>query len=376
MKIKKLKVFSFRNYENEEIEFSDGKNLFFGENAQGKTNLLEAVFYLSCLKTFRGIKDAETIMHGKEKACICGEFEVGGRSEEVFCEISPRGRKLIVNGIRSMRPSSHIGLIKTVVFSPDDLQLVKEGPALRRRFINIALSQLRPAYIRALSEHNRIIEQKRKILKLDDNEKYYDYIDVLNEKLAYDIDFLSRSRGQFLKKAEIFANKTMKKISGGKEKLELSYVCDSAIENTEEDNRERILKHLSIRKKAELEARSCLIGSHRDDFNILINGSSAKIYASQGQIRSIVLALKTAEKKITEEDSGDVPILLLDDVLSELDPRRREFLLSGANDGQTIITGCDPSMFSELSEGKIFTVSSGKITTQNKEKGKYVSSHR
>lgn len=376
MKIKKLKVFSFRNYENEEIEFSDGKNLFFGENAQGKTNLLEAVFYLSCLKTFRGIKDAETIMHGKEKACICGEFEVGGRSEEVFCEISPRGRKLIVNGIRSMRPSSHIGLIKTVVFSPDDLQLVKEGPALRRRFMNIALSQLRPAYIRALSEHNRIIEQKRKILKLDDNEKYYDYIDVLNEKLAYDIDFLSRARGQFLKKAEIFANETMKKISGGKEKLELSYVCDSAIENTEEDNRERILKHLSIRKKAELEARSCLIGSHRDDFNILINGSSAKIYASQGQIRSIVLALKKAEKKITEEDSGDVPILLLDDVLSELDPRRREFLLRGANDGQTIITGCDPSMFSELSEGKIFTVSSGRITTQNKEKGQYVSSHR
>ncbi len=366
MKIKFLRVVNFRNYENEEIEFSDGKNLIFGQNAQGKTNLLEAVFYLSCLKTLRGTKDSEAIRHGEKLSRVCGEFEGMGRREEVMCDISPRGRKLIVNGIRRMRPSSHIGLIKTVVFSPDDLQLIKEGPALRRRFVNIAVSQLRPAYIRALSEHNRIIEQKRKILKLEEGRKYYDYLDVLNEKLAHDMDLISRERGRFLKKAEALAKETTEKISGGSESCGISYVCDSAIENTEEDNKERILRHLNLRKDAEFEARSCLIGSHRDDFTVLINGLPAKNYASQGQIRSLILALKTAERRIIEEDSGEVPILLLDDVLSELDPHRRSFLLNGAEKGQTIITGCDPSMFSELSAGKIFTVSKGKIKSENK----------
>ena len=185
MQINSLKLSGFRNYEKEEIVFSDGQNLIFGENAQGKTNLLEAIFYLSCLKPFRGSRDADAIMREQDFAEIVGNFTAYERDVTVKCILSRSGRKLYVNDVFKKSPREHIGLIKTVVFSPDDLQLIKEGPAHRRKYMNIALSQMLPAYIKALSEHNKIIESKRKILKDEENRhKYYDYLDVLNEKLA------------------------------------------------------------------------------------------------------------------------------------------------------------------------------------------------
>ena len=153
MQIKRLKLSDFRNYDNEEIEFSEGQNIIFGENAQGKTNLLESIFYLSCLKPFRGSRDADAIMKEREYAEIKGTFIAYERDVEVKCILSRAGRQLFVNGVRERSPRNHIGLIKTVVFSPDDLQLIKEGPARRRRYMNIALSQMLPAYIEALAEN-------------------------------------------------------------------------------------------------------------------------------------------------------------------------------------------------------------------------------
>ena len=158
MKIKKLFLENFRNYKTAEVAFSEGQNLIFGENAQGKTNLLEAIFYLSCLKNFHSSRDSDAVMLGERAARIRGEFEAYGRSFDIDLKLGSGARKLLVNGIEEKRPSNHIGLIKTVVFSPDDLKLIKDGPALRRRFLNIAISQMRPSYIKALAEHNRIIE--------------------------------------------------------------------------------------------------------------------------------------------------------------------------------------------------------------------------
>ena len=366
MIIKKLTLKNFRNYDFAELEFSDSRNLFFGENAQGKTNLLEAVFYLSCLKTFRGSRDSDVIKTGCSEASIKGIFDCYGRKIEVFCEITRTGRKLFVNGIREMRPSDHIGLIKTVSFSPDDLQLIKEGPAERRRFMNISVSQLRPGYIKALHEHNKIIENKRKILKMEEERaSYLDFYDVLNEKLAKVSAYLTLERGRFLKNIEETANRVEAQISGGREELKIVYNHDSAVEDTSaSSNEERIYEHLKKRKEAELASGMCLVGSHRDDFTVYINGKSARDFASQGQIRSAVLAIKVAEHEITEKDSGEKPIFLLDDVLSELDPTRRSFLLNDIGRGQTIITGCDPSMFSELSHGRIFTISGGEIANK------------
>lgn len=367
MKIESLCLENFRNYSETRVSFLDGQNLIFGENAQGKTNLLEAIFYLSCLKTFRPGREFDCVMQGKESALLEGEFEAYGRKFNVLCRIKASGRKLLVNGIEQRRPSDHIGLIKTVVFSPDDLKLIKEGPAARRRFMNIAISQMRPNYIRALSEHNKLIENKRKILKMEEGrEKYFDFLDVIDEKLAEAYSYIIKERGEFMNLAKEIVLRNGKEISGGREEFLLSYSFDSAVEKTSDpENKTRILNHLKDRRRAELSSATCLIGAHRDDFSVEINGKAAKDFGSQGQIRSAVLALKVAEHEILEKDSGEKPILLLDDVLSELDSSRRAFLINDVNRGQTVITGCDASMFSELLHGKIFTVSAGSIKAED-----------
>lgn len=368
MILKNLYLENFRNYEREELSFSKTQNLIFGENAQGKTNLLEAVFYLSCLKTFRSQKDFNAVRSGFSEARIKGDFSAYGRDISVSCTIRDGARELFVNGIPEKRPSDHIGLIKTVVFSPDDLRLIKEGPALRRRFLNIAISQMRPSYIKALAEHNKIIESKRKILKMSDGrERYLDYLDVLNEKLAGVYAQILSERGKFLNEAADIVKRVGLEISGGNEEISISYIHASSISDTSDidGNKKKLTEHLSARKSAELSAFSCLIGAHRDDIEVYINGNLARDFASQGQIRSCVLALKVAEHEIYEKDSEEKPILLLDDVLSELDVKRRSFLINDVNRGQTIITGCDPSMFSELLHGKIFTVQNGKICDEN-----------
>lgn len=367
MRIERLFLENYRNYENADVTFSDGQNLIFGKNAQGKTNLLEAIFYLSCLKTFRVSRDFDAVRSGEEYASLCGDFEGYGRKVNVSCRIGKNGRRLSVNGVTIKRPSDHIGLIKTVVFSPDDLLLIKEGPSARRRFMNIAISQLRPSYIKALSEHNRIIEAKRKILKMEEGRSaYYDYLDVLNEKLSEAYAYIIFERGEFIRKIGDSVKKVGEKISNGEENFEISYSFASSVEDTkDQSNAGKILDHLKKRKEAELASEACLIGAHRDDFSFSINGKSARDFGSQGQIRSAVLALKVAEHEVFEKDSGEKPILLLDDVLSELDPSRRAFLINDVNRGQTIITGCDPSMFSELSKGKIFTIDGGRIVSEN-----------
>lgn len=366
MKIEKLFLENFRNYKTAEIAFSDGQNLIFGENAQGKTNLLEAIFYLSCLKNFHSSRDSDAVMLGERAARIRGEFEAYGRSFDIDLKLGSGSRKLLVNGIEEKRPSNHIGLIKTVVFSPDDLKLIKDGPALRRRFLNIAISQMRPQYIKALAEHNKLIENKKQILKMEEGrEKYLDFLDVLDEKLASVYAYIIRERGDFLRKSAEIIARVGKEISSGREEFTLTYSHASSIEDALSDENEgRLREHLKARRIAELSSGTCLIGAHRDDFSIDINGKSARDFASQGQVRSVVLALKVAEHEILEKDSGEKPILLLDDVLSELDASRRAFLINDVNRGQTIITGCDESMFRELLHGKIFTVEKGKIISE------------
>ena len=366
MKIERLFLENFRNYKTADVTFSDGQNLIFGENAQGKTNLLEAIFYLSCLKNFHSSKDFDAVMLGEREGRIFGEFEAYGRKLDVELRLRNGSRKLMVNGIEEKRPSNHIGLIKTVVFSPDDLKLIKDGPALRRRFLNIAISQMRPSYIKALAEHNKIIENKKQILKMEEGrEKYLDFLDVLDEKLSEVYAYIIRERGDFLNKSAEIIKRVGGEISKGREEFCLTYSHASSVEKTDDlSNAEKLKEHLRSRRSAELSSFSCLIGAHRDDFSVSINGKSARDFASQGQIRSVVLALKVAEHEILEKDSGEKPILLLDDVLSELDTTRRAFLINDVNRGQTIITGCDEAMFRELLHGKIFTVSKGEIVSE------------
>lgn len=367
MFIKKLCIENYRNYAFGEADFSENQNLIFGENAQGKTNLIEAIFYLSCLKTFRGKSDFDAVKTGEKEARIRGIFSAYGREFEIKCDITSSGRRLFVNGVKITKPSEHIGLIKTVVFSPNDLLLIKEGPALRRRFLNIAISQIRPSYIKALSEHNKIIENKRKILRLEDKTPYIDFYDVLNEKLSKCAAIIIRERGRFIEELSEKAKEIGFKISGGREELSFSYKAPSSVTDFNANDLENVLyEHLKKRRDAEFASEMCLVGAHRDDFEVFINGESARDFGSQGQIRSAVLAIKVSEHDILKKNSGEEPILLLDDVLSELDPGRRSFLLNDIDRGQTIITGCDPAMFEELKKGKIFTIEKGSIAGEQR----------
>ncbi len=364
MRIKKLSLSNFRNYKEAEIEFCEGQNLIFGKNAQGKTNLIEAIFYLSCLKTFRGAKESSTIKYGEEKCNATGDFSAFGRDFKISCDITERGRRLFVNGIHEPRASNHIGLIKTVIFSPDDLQIIKEGPSLRRKFMNMAISQMKPSYIKALSEHNRLIEHKRKIIKGPERgEEILSFLDVIDEKLAEKISFITSERASFIENVSKLSQDIMGEISSGREKISIEYNFASSISNPFDvsENKELLISHLRRRRIAELESGMCLIGSHRDDFTVFINGKSARDFASQGQIRSATLALKLSEHRILEQDCGESPILLLDDVLSELDPMRQKYLINGSSRGQTIITGCDPAMFEGLKFGNMFTIDDGRI---------------
>ncbi len=367
MWIKKLSLRNFRNYEEAEISFEKGRNLIFGENAQGKTNLIEAVFYLSCLKTFRGVKDSGAVMHEKESCTIDGDFSAYGRDFNISCTVSERGRRLFVNGVREDKPINHIGLIKTVVFSPDDLQLIKEGPSLRRRFMNMSVSQMKPAYIKALSEHKKLLEHKRKILKDPQRTpSMIEFLDVINEGISEKAAFITKERAAFLSEISEISQGIMKEISNGREKISIKYNCASSIEDPfSDENKERLFEHLRRRRVAELESGMCLVGSHRDDFTVCINGLSAREFASQGQIRSATLALKLSEHRLIEKDCGESPILLLDDVLSELDPMRQQFLINDASRGQTLITGCDPSVFSGPFSGKVFAVAAGRVQEQD-----------
>ncbi len=367
MKINNLFLSSFRNYGEESIKFSDGVNILLGENAQGKTNLLEAIFFLSCLKTFRSKKEADAIKTGEEKAVIRGEFEAYSQNISVLCELFSAGKKSIkINGGNLTRLSDHIGSIRTVLFSPNDLRIINDGPGLRRRFLNVAISQLRPSYIKALGEFKRLSEQKRMLLKqCAERPDFIDFLDTLNEKLAQKTAEITHFRAWFLQSLEAFAAENMKLISGGKEELSFKYIFDSAIENPLADiseNAERVKKHLDMRKNAEFATGALLIGSHRDDFDVFINGSSARDFGSQGQIRSAVLAIKLAEHSILEKDGGEAPILLLDDVLSELDDTRREFLINRAVRGQVIITGCEEKISKEFAESKLFEVKNGSVS--------------
>ena len=202
---------------------------------------------------------------------------------------------------------------------------------------------------------------------MEDKTPYIDFYDVLNEKLSKCAAIIIRERGRFIEELSKIASETGLKISGGRENLSFSYKPPSSVENFSDNNLENILyEHLKRRRDAEFASEMCLVGAHRDDFEVFINGESARDFGSQGQIRSSVLAIKVAEHEILKRDSGEAPILLLDDVLSELDPSRRSFLINDIHRGQTIITGCDPSMFDELRQGKIFTVKAGSVVNEKR----------
>lgn len=365
MRICNLIIRNFRNYEMEQLSFDPGVNLILGENAQGKTNLLEALFYLSTGHGFRTRKEAELLKFGADFADL--DALVAGndreRSIRAILYAGRRPRQLFLNGVRQKTFAELRGVLNTVLFCPEDLLVLKSGAAQRRKLLDVALCQLRPGYERALEEYNRLLEQKSRILK-DWHEQpgLTELLPDYNLRMAQVGAMLIGYRANYLEKLDRCTAVYHGEFSGQREQLRLEYRTVSTVTDPKAGRtavEQAILDHQAAHYRAELESGQCLTGPHKDDFDVLLDGISLKSFGSQGQTRTAAISLKLAQRQIFREDTGEEPVLLLDDVLSELDSRRQDFVLNHISTGQVFITCCETDKLTSL--GKTIVVEQGMI---------------
>ena len=366
MIVKKVTLDFFRNYVHLEANFHPRVNVIVGENAQGKTNLWEAVAYLSSVSSHRARYDREMIQFGVDSAFIKGEIFSRERDYTLEANLF-RGarRQLYSNGVRLKTADELSGLLNTVLFCPEDLYLIKEGAAARRRFLDDCICQLRPRYAAALAEYKRLHEHKTRILK-DSEEKpsLLDTLDDFSLRMAQCGAILIHYRAHFIKRLIEVAPAIHSDCSGGRENLTLRYETVSTVTDPlaqPKDLLPQLLAHQEAHRAAEIAVRQCLSGPHKDDIAVEIDGNPAKTFASQGQTRTAALALKLAARDIFYQDTGEWPVLLLDDVLSELDARRQEFVLNRISSGQVFITCCEEEKLANLKEGKAFHIRNGQL---------------
>ena len=363
MKLRRIALDGFRNYTDFTTDFSPGVNVIWGENAQGKTNLLEAIGFLSGARSHRARGDKELISFHRDRGTITAEVTSRGRDFLLEVQLF-RGarRRLFVNHVKCKTAAELGGIVQTVLFCPEDLALIKAGAAERRSFLDHAICQLRPRYAEALAQYHKLLDHKTRILR--DWEKHPSLLDVLedfNEAMARAGALVIHYRAHFVRKLAEKAAQIQTEFSGGRETLALHYATVSTVRDplgptVDEDLR----RHQDSHAKAERDARSCLSGPHKDDLMARINGQPARQYASQGQTRTAALSLKLAERELFRDDTGQWPILLLDDVLSELDARRQDFVLRRITGGQVILTGCEAPDGS-FPEGRTLHIVQGKL---------------
>ena len=366
MIVKSICLDFFRNYVHFEAGFDPGVNVIYGENAQGKTNLLEAVAYLSAATSHRARYDRELIQFGVDSAFIKAEVASRGRDFTLEVDLSRNARRRISsNGVRLKTAGELSGIVNTVLFCPEDLYLIREGAVVRRRFLDDCICQLRPRYAAALAEYKKLYEHKTRILKdWEENPSLLDTLDDFNLRMAQTGAILIHYRAHFIRKLMETAPPIHSDFSGGQETLTLSYETVKTVTDPQAAPKEilpQLLAHQEAHRRAELESRQCLSGPHKDDLIVEINGTSAKQFASQGQTRTAVLSLKLGCREIFHQDSGEYPILLLDDVLSELDAKRQEFVLRRITGGQVFITCCEEERLTGLDSGKVFQIRNGTL---------------
>ncbi len=369
MNLNNIQLRNFRNYEQISLEFDPGVNLIVGKNAQGKTNLLEAIGYLGSGKSFRTQKAAELVKLGAD----FGELECKVCSQERCQSLrwvlfpAARPRQLYLNGIKKKTAGEISGILHTVLFCPEDLMVLKSGAAARRRLGDHALCQLRPNYEAALNEYGRILEQKSRILKdHHENPGLLEILPEYNTRLCQVGALLISYRARFYEGLGKAAAKFHESFSGGAEEFTLEYKTVSTVTDPFAPVAEltgQLQEHLESHYRAELESAQCLTGPHKDDFDVSLSGMSLRAFGSQGQVRTSAISLKLAQRELMANQSGQIPVLLLDDVLSELDPGRQNFVLNQITDGQVFITCCEPEKFIEL--GKTIEISNGKCKEDN-----------
>ena len=366
MRINKLTLEGFRNYRGQTLEFDPACNVIHGENAQGKTNLLEAMVYLSCGKSPRTRTERELISFDGGEARIIGE--IYSREREFITDITLRAgsrRKMTVNGVAAKNASELSEVLHTVFFSPEDLFLIREGAAARRRFMDQSLCQLRPRYARALAEYHRLYEHKTRILRdREENPGLLAMLPDFNEGMCRMGAILIHYRAQYCRALDGYAAPAHGDCSGGREKLQLHYETVKTVVDPfakTEDIAQNLRDHQQSHYHAELASGLCLSGPHKDDFLVEVNGRSARQFCSQGQVRTAALCLKLADREIHRSAVGEYPVMLLDDVLSELDPKRQEYVLNRISGGQVFITCCENDRLDRLQTGRLFHIRSGEV---------------
>jgi len=348
-----------------ELDFTPGVNLIVGDNAQGKTNLLEAIAYLGSGKSFRAMKTGEMVRFGADFADIEGDVFSQERKQTLRWVLfaGSRPRQIFRNGAKKKTAAEISNIMSTVLFCPEDLMVLKAGAAPRRRLGDNALCQLRPNYDAALTEYNRILEQKNRILKDHfENPGILEILPEYNTRLCQVGAMLISYRARFYESLGKAAAEYHKQFSGGSEEFRLEYKTVSTVSDPfapVKDLTQNLLDHLQSHYRAELETAQCLTGPHKDDFTVSLDGIDLKAYGSQGQTRTAAISLKLAQRELMKRESGEEPVLLLDDVLSELDPGRQDFVLNQIVSGQVFITCCEPGRFTKL--GKTIEIKQGKI---------------
>lgn len=356
MIIHKVELSEFRNYERQSIDTEPGINVFYGNNAQGKTNILEAVYLCACARSHRTARDADLIRHSADRYAVKIFFvNQNGSEDEIEIEYleavsgdpqRTRSQRIVrQNGLKLDRIGDLMGLFHAVIFAPEDLMLVKEGPSTRRRYLDLLISQVRPSYFLNLQQYSRYLLQRNKLLKqiVSLDEKARLQLEVWNQALAEQAAGLIEQRMIYIQRIAELAAGAQEKISSGNEKLYIKYRTISGIKPdfTKKQIADHYLEKLNAGMADDLDKRTTGQGPHRDDLELSLDGDGLKPFASQGQQRSAVLSLKLAELAILRQDTGEAPVLLLDDVMSELDESRRLRLLENINDAQVFVTCTD-----------------------------------
>ncbi len=336
MNVKRLLLKNFRNYENEALEFAEGTNIIYGKNGMGKTNALEAIYYFSQGRGFRG-RSGDAVRNGCDSGEITLCFDSDNRNFEGFIRFDGKQKKIMLNDIELRRTSQLVGHFVCVLFTPDEMNLIKGAPEVRRRFMDSSIIPMKPSYLASLMTYNLILKQKSSLLR----QEKYDMLPVFNSQLAEIGSKIIVMRHSYIEKIKGAAKEAQKDISLGKESLEIAYNASVRFENNRADTKKAFLEKLEAMEESEKENKICFVGPHRDDLSFKINDKSARGFASQGQQRSAVLCMKTAQMELLREETGEYPVLLLDDIMSELDKERRGFLIERIKGKQVIITCTD-----------------------------------
>ena len=364
MIVRELTYDGFRNLHPDRWQPSEGVNILYGDNAQGKTNLLEACWLFTGARSFRGAKDSEMVAFDREAARLGLTFTAGGREQEATVTIQKR-RQATLNGVTLPSANRLAGVFCGVVFSPAHLSLIKDGPETRRRFADGAICQLRPRTVAILSDYQKTLIQRNALLKQwreQPDSKAEELLELWNTTLALHGARITRARDRYVQRLQPLAAEIYSGLSGGRETLTLEWETPISTDGTPGDTARLWLEQLQAARRADLAAGFTTVGPHREDLRLSIDGLSVKNYGSQGQQRSAVLALKLAEASLLREVTGETPVAFLDDVMSELDPSRQDYILNHIDGWQVFITCCEPSAALKHTAAKVFSVKQGVIS--------------